>query len=325
MPPEQRTPGSPTSAGDSRTLGAIEEAQRVAPWPEVAAAAASLVRDELNVAAESLSDLGQRVFGLHSGFFYMPLAQLRQWGVRDVQLSQYLAVTMALGHAHFAIQDALIDRGVARPDLILASDACVLLYLDRLVTLATDLGLSNPKRFLDLHRRYYRVYTAAVLAQERHRDSVRSYSAKELFRIGDRGAPIFTVMHLVADASGRSQAGSALGISVRWMCTGLQMHDDLDDLREDYAIGLLGPAATLACEQLVAKTSAAAIPGVDNVEEVVYLGGVARNCLTVARHCFHRSYETALAVGARFLADLAVHWAVTTDDRLETLKRSVSG
>src|SRR6478752_4260619 len=51
-----------------------------------------------------------RLYGVDSGFFYLPIA-LSEWaGGSNNYQQQELAISIAIGHAHFAIMDRVFDE-----------------------------------------------------------------------------------------------------------------------------------------------------------------------------------------------------------------------
>ncbi|MCE7883903.1 MAG: DUF499 domain-containing protein [Actinobacteria bacterium ATB1] len=135
--------------------------------------------------------LDARVFGLTSGFFYLPATQADAWGVAEESWVEELCLTLAVGHAHFAIQDAQFDAGSCPPELVLLSDVCLLEYLNLLDRFGPD--------YRTRHDTYYLWYVRALSAELSHRSELRSYSAREVSELGLKAAPGNTVLHLVAD------------------------------------------------------------------------------------------------------------------------------
>lgn len=211
----------------------IESLRERLPWDEVAARARAHLESAVPELAPYIVDLDARVFGLSSGFFYLPAAQASQWGIDDPEWFDGLTQLLAIGHAHFAIQDALVDAGQCPAEQVLLSDVCLLEYLNSLDRLSTE-TLATYRSHHDL---YYRWYLRALMIELKHRRHLHSYSAEEVSVLGLKAAPGNTVLHVIADAAGRPGDSGPLVRSVMQLCTGLQIIDDLNDMSVDLSDG----------------------------------------------------------------------------------------
>jgi len=154
--------------------------------------------------AAAVGRFGDAVFGLSSGFFYLPAAQAEAWGLTGDAVQHALLRTLALGHFHFAWQDRVVDEGLADPVMCLFSDSALLGYLDALDALSGD----QYRRYREVHDGYYARYVAAIVRDLRHRADIVAYDADDVLGLGDKAAPGATVFHLVADLAGVPERGA---------------------------------------------------------------------------------------------------------------------
>src|ERR1019366_6084410 len=99
------------------------------PPADLAHAAIERLRSVAPALGPSLSRVDLRFFGVESGFFYLPLAQAREWGMEEDRVRE-LGTALALGHIHYALQDQLLDDGHLSPEQTLLSEAVLWSYLD---------------------------------------------------------------------------------------------------------------------------------------------------------------------------------------------------
>jgi hypothetical protein len=282
----------------------ISEAEST-PWPQVVERA----RWRLCRAAPSLSagiaDAPIEAFGVRVGFFYLPVAQARAWGVQDDGLLTEFLSVLAVGHYHFQVHDLVIDEGRCPAPSCLLSDVCLLSYLDGLDRLAN--GTPVYRR---LHDRYYDSYAAAVVRDLAHRARLHPYSAADILGLGDKAAPGATAMHIAADLAGRDN-GRAAARAVLRLCTGLQLVDDLNDAAIDARVANWTWPVTSA---LLAYPDLDPLDG-PGVEAAVVGSGVARAALRLAEAAFLDAALIAGDADAQVLAELAAVWMDRCQER----------
>ena len=269
-------------------------------WERVDNEARRVLGERVPELEADVAALPRRVFGLASGFFYLPATVAREWGEEDSEWLQSLLVTLAIGHAHFAVQDQQIDGGGALPGQCLLSDVALLTYLDRLAALAPPDDLARYRR---CHDQYYRWYVRALTIEVAHRDSPHRFSADDIVAMGLKAAPGNTTLQVVADRTGRPHAAEPLVTAVMRLCAGLQVLDDLDDLAEDLQGGNLSMPLT---EVLLAQELSVAP---DDVAAFAAVTGVTTSCLAIADHLFGLAALSGGAAGADVVVDLATMWS----------------
>jgi len=279
----------------------VTEAER-SPWPRIARRCRVTLGREMPALAQQIDRMPLAVFGLDSGFFHLPAAQARSWGVPADTIEQ-LQELVGVGHVHFAFQDQVIDEGNAPAALCLVAGASQLVYLDGLGDIA-GVAPGSGARYRALHDRYYRAYVAAIGRDLAHRGHPRPYTPADILGLGDKAAPGATVLHLVADLAGAPDRGKPAAHALMRLCTGLQLLDDLRDVAEDAVCGNLTWPLT---EALLAY------PDIDtaNAEQLwsaVVGSGAIRSCLAVADWSFADATRRANACGATVLAELADVW-----------------
>jgi hypothetical protein len=291
-----------------------EEARN--PWPIVADHARSRLGEAVPALAKRVSEFSDSVFGLTSGFFYLPAAQARDWGVTDDSVLTEFQAILAVGHFHFAFHDLVVDECEAPPVMCLLADACLLSYLDGLGSLVP----ARADAYRALHDRYYNDYAAALARDLHHREYLAPYQPDDLLGLGDKAAPGATALHVVADLAGCPERAETATRALIRLCTGLQLLDDLNDSARDAQVGNHTwpvTSALLAYPELDVQDKAA-------VEAAVVGSGAARGCLRLARHAFHDARRQAEEVRAFVLAELSDVWGdrcQTRQARLDSVSR----
>lgn len=276
-------------------------AQSHYPWPVVAEAARKSLRERLPALAPVVGNYQEAVFGLSSGFFYLPVAQAVAWGAADEAVLRDLLRALALGHFHFAWQDCVIDEGVVDPIMCLLADAGLLGYLDALEALG---GCRGP-RYRELHDAYYATYASAIMRDLRHREGLVSYDAVDVLRLGDKAAPGVTVMHIIADMTGRQASGEPAAGALLRLCTGLQLLDDQADAARDAVAGNMTWPVTTALQAYPDL----ATDDAQGVRAAIVASGAAAACFRVAGQAFRAARQQAESAHALVLADLAHVWS----------------
>jgi hypothetical protein len=264
--------------------------------------------------AAEVEQFPSAVFGLDSGFFHLPAAQARAWGVSDREVER-LRDLLAIGHLHFAFHDLVIDEGHAPAAMCVIADTSLLVYLDGIATLAHD----HKGRHRSLHDRYYRDYAAAISRDLAHRDGSRPYTTEDVIGLGDKAAPGMTAMHVVADLAGAPARGEPTARALLRLCTGLQLLDDLNDAVEDAASG----NTTWPLASALLAYPDVDVTDVEDMRAALVGSGAARACLTVAERAFGDAAAQARATGADVLAELADVWRRRGIDQRAALRMPV--
>jgi hypothetical protein len=274
------------------------------PWPSVAAGARQRLKRRAPELSDYVDEMPETVFGLGSGFFYLPAAQGRAWGLGNDWLPEFL-ILLALGHAHFAAQDLQIDSGRCPPALTLLSDVALLEYLS---ALRDRTPTSSFTQYTDLHDLYYRWYVRALDVELRHRTRLHPYRSEEVLLLGLKAAPGNTALHIVADASNHAQAAGELVLGVMQLCAGLQVIDDLNDLARDFEDRNFTMPLTATLRAMRAELGSLDQIDPEDLSLAAVSSRVADACLEVAQHCFELSGSSAARAEAFVLRDLADVW-----------------
>jgi hypothetical protein len=279
----------------------ILDAQAAHPIDDLRHAAQSLTAERCPPLASSIETLKMEVFGLQAGFFYLPIAVAREWSAGD-EWCERLGVALAVGHAHFALQDTLVDVGSLPPLLALQSDVFLLTYLD----LISDLS-ANGADVRALHDHFYSDYCAALAAEFERRRCVVPFEAADVRGLGNKAAPGNVVLHLVAGRTEHGDAAESLVRSVMLLCTAFQLQDDLGDLEEDLESGIMTFPSTLAAVQSLGLPTG----GVQldrstraRIVEAVFLGGAAEAALRLAQRYLDEALSSAQDAKAHALIEL---------------------
>lgn len=299
----------------------LRSTRKAHPWESVAAS----VRDRLALEVPELSgfiaSLNTAVFGLESGFFYLPVAQASAWGINDSEWLEELLLLLAIGHVHFASQDMIVDEGGCPAELCLLSDVCLLMYLDGLADHAPS---SDPLRYRRLHDVYYGWYLRALTSELTHRRQLAPFAPNEIINLGLKAAPGNTIVHLIADRADRSIAADGAVRAVMQLCTGLQLLDDLNDLEVDARDGNY----TMPLTSTLLAAGLGPTSEVTELEELIVhaaTAGVASASIDISQHFFDLAAQNAAKAGADVIADMAQTWhrraaarRATIDDALDS-------
>jgi hypothetical protein len=287
--------------------GAILDEQARNPWPIVADNARRRLCAAVPALADRIREFPDTVFGLTSGFFYLPTAQARAWGLADEAVRAELQTILAVGHFHFAFHDLVVDEQEAPAVMCLLADACLLSYLDGLAALVPG----RAAHYRDLHDRYYNLYAAAIARDLHHRRLLVPYEIEDIIGLGDKAAPGATAIHVAADLAGYPEHAEPASSALLRLCTGLQLLDDLNDAARD---------ARVQNRTWPVTSAQLAYPGLDlqdaaAVEAAVVGSGAARGCVRLARQAFDDARRQARAAHATVLAELAAAWSRTCQRR----------
>lgn len=306
-----------TGHGDGRHPGfplpdSLQREMAANPWPVLSGLARETLRRKAPAMAGRVDEYPDAVFGLTSGFFHLPGAQARSWGLADDATCTEFHTLLALMHFHYAFQDLVVDEGEAPPVMCLLSETCLLAYLDGISALA-------PGGYRALHTAYYDLYLAAIASDLTHRVRTHAYTPEEIVGLGRKAAPVATALHVAADLSGTARDASAAARALLLLCTGLQLLDDLTDCARDAAVGNLTWPVTSALLSYPGLDLASA----EAVESGVLGCGAAAACARLAADVFGRAADRADACGANVLADLAGVWTHRAHRRLADIEQTV--
>lgn len=307
---------SRTSIEEAPLPTALAREAALIPFDAIAENARGRLEAAVPTLAPYVAGFPISVFGLTGGFFYLTSAQGRAWGMAGSVATEVLTL-QALGHFHFAFQDLVIDEGQKPTVMCLLSDACLLCYLDGLAALVPDPAMPYGQ----LHRDYYNSYAAAIVRDLAHCERPRPYSPNDILGLGDKAAPGGTMLHVVADLSGRPECARPAVAAVRRLCTGLQLLDDLHDCTRDIATGNLTwpvTSALLAYPDLDTDDA-------DSVMAAVVGSGSAGACLRLSARAFSDALSLAEQADAVVLGDLARCWHKRAAARIELLDETLDG
>jgi hypothetical protein len=297
--------------------GPIQAARERAPYGKIDDA----VRGCLNAIAPSLSaylaTIPLKVFGLDSGFYHLAVAQALEWDLPADAWLEELSVAAAFGSVHYATQDIVIDAGDTTPEVVLFSDVAQSLYL------RTAQGLCPPEVLLPYYDRYFDQYATAVIRERRHQRRIAAYDTSEIYSLGDKAAPLNLAFPILINQSRRPWSLlQGIEQSLRMLCVGLQLHDDIADTVEDLGNGYVSyPSAVTLLDCL--KLSPGELPADLDAEEVegqLYTTGVAEAVYGIARKAFERSAVLARDADADAIAGFADYWCARTDHRLRHIE-----
>ncbi len=284
------------------------------PWQLVAGRARQRLADALPALEDGLDRLPDAVFGLSSGFFYLPAAINIEWsaGLAEGELLEALA----LGHCYFALQDQVIDEGGAPPLLCLASHEALLSYLD----LCADF-LGDHAAVRELHRRHYRTYTQALAVELAHRERSQDWTAAQILGLGGKAAPGNVVLEILAIRAGRASSIAPLLGAVGALCAAFQLLDDLNDVERDLRDG----GATVPIHLLKKRLAAAGLEASDlgSYDAALAATGATAAVHSAAEALLKRSYEVATVARCEVVRDLAQVWLERSRNQTAALSQAI--
>lgn len=278
------------------------------------------VRDGVNAIAPSLSGyleaIPLKVFGLDSGFYHLAVAQALEWGLPADAWLEKLSAAAAFGSVHYATQDRTIDAKDTTTELLLFSNVAQSLYL------RTVLTLCPPDVLLPHYDRYFDQYATAIIRERRHQRRIAAYDASEIFSLGDKAAPLNLAFPILINWTRRPWSMlSGIEQSLRMLCVGLQLHDDIADTAEDLGNGYVSYPSTVTLMDFL-ELPPGELPADLDAEEVegrLYTSGVADAVYGIARKALERSAVLAREAQAEAIAAFADYWCARTDRRLRQL------
>ncbi|MFD9217699.1 hypothetical protein ACIOWI_03950 [Streptomyces sp. NPDC087659] len=301
-------------------MQSLTEARTAVPWETVV----ERVRSEIVRAVPSLDtavrELPRKAFGLESGFFYMPLAQAMAWGEQETGWLAEVATVFGLGHLYYVLHDQLVDCGGLSPGRAVLLDTSLSLYL----TCGARLG-TGGEHFLQSHGVGAAAYGEALLRDIAHNEQPGSgYAAEDVYRLGEKAAPGILALVVVARRCGRDVQLGDLSRGVTDMCSGLQLLDDLQDLREDWAHHHVTFPVSLGLRALDPATTSPdpfATHTAEDVLDALYLSGGAAAVLRLALRCLDRARVSLSRTDARVVTGLVDAWAERAAAQLSTAEK----
>lgn len=277
-------------------------------WPEeVVVERCNAVLDDVGLVLARRHGFSAAMFGVRSGFFYLPAAVGLEWGSVSPKDVGELLTTIGLGHAYFAAQDAIVDDGTAPPEVVLLSHGCFVAYLRRLLDLASP--QLDGDSVLELHQSHYSDYVAALSVELDHRKALRPFTNDDVRQLGFKASPGNVVLEVVG-ALGRIPRArtESLCDAVMILCAGMQLVDDLNDLVGDRRRGIdTYPAAQLRHEVL--EPLACPSPADEMLFPLAAASGVATETVELARELFRSAASLAAEAGSAVTAALCGTWA----------------
>lgn len=241
------------------------------------------------------------LFGLDSGFFYFPLAHSLEMGSSHTREHvMRLAVAIALGHAHFFALDRMLDDGLQESWRILIAHHTLVEYLTRM----TDV-YGSAIDVSQVHLRYFGLYADAQLLESEQKGKLRLASDEEVWNLGNKSAPV--CLPLAGDLAMRGLSYAKTEEAFLAICAGLQLLDDLADMRVDFQNGLSSVPLNLLFREALGATE-----WPDPVELqperlalLAEMSGVADACLDIAERLFRAGLDGANEAGSVALQQLA--------------------
>lgn len=215
-------------------------------------------------------------------------------GVEDEALCQ-VAVSGLLYQAHVLTLDRVID-GDDRADgrALLAGS----LLHERALTLLFPLLPPDTSAWERLAG-YVREYATAVLQEKRHHGRVGPYPWARFEEIARGKAAILKASPMmVACMAGRADRVPEIEAVLDPYSLAVQVQDDLEDWRADYAAGRHSHLLTEALESLGGAGEGAGRPSVEEVGHALFHGGLAERALARAAAACAESEARAVALGA---------------------------
>lgn len=293
------------------------------PWLSVERSAKNVLSKAAPAFEVEIDKLPLSVFGLNSGFFYLPAALALEWAA-PIPMKDFL-VTLAVGHVFFAFQDSIVDGGAAPSELCMVAHDALLEYLQRIGAIGwpSTSPAAELVHAIESHRRNYLLYSATIANDLRHRRGLNRYTSLEIANLGWKAAPCNTPFEVVAARSGRQEHIPHLLDAVKHFCAGLQLMDDLSDLAVDHADGNM----TMALSHTLLHMKDAGLEHRSaNVGDILFaaeMTGVSRASCQMALRMFAVAKEIADGVEAIPLAELCDAWTRRAVQRIELIGESV--
>ena len=297
----------------------IEVAKAVVPWQSVVQSLTDSLGRVAPELGQIIGSLPRTAFGLESGFFYLPIAQAQAWQVGTSQFLHRLGTTFGLGHLYYVLHDRLLDLGALSPCEAILQDAVLTEYLFA----ATELGI-EAGQVLSVHRDATALYSQSLIRDIELRRAPRMLTATETFGLGDKAAPASMALFAIANASNRIGRMPDLRISLRWLCTGLQLLDDLEDIVDDVQRGHCTLPVALSVRTLgIPRPWNLLALDPEYVTDACYIGGGARATLRLSIIALQRAIEHAMRAKAFTIASLCTVWSELALSRLSWVEKGI--
>lgn len=241
--------------------------------------------------------------GLESGFFFLPVAQLIEWGIDDESVSTSLLELVYYTHLVYRTEDDAIDAGEVEPIRVLKAGVSRHRANEIVCSLVGADAVVDTFR---MQRTAYERYAKAVLLEIQHKaDPERRILAKEVLTLGDRAAPLVAVALTVCYLADRRRALDSLVEGVLRLCTALQLVDDLQDVVKDLIDGNpTWPAKSLRAAYANVDTWSA--PQIHGAVEAL---GLRRSALKIAEIEARAAAESLSVIEAGVVSQWADSWA----------------
>lgn len=295
-------------------IDAIDRARKLVPWEQVRAGVEYELEGVDPGLATLAASLPKAAFGVQSGFFYLPVAQAVAWGEPDIEWLLRMAVTFGLGHLYYVLHDRVVDTGHLPARLAVLMDAALV----RFIGTGTRLGVGE-REFLDTHQQAAGAYARALQRDITHRESRRPYTASDVFLLGEKAAPAVLSMLVVTTRCHRHAQMPALSSALTWMCSALQLLDDLGDLRDDFEQGNITFPIMLGVGAL--DQSGRGLADVEAVLDALYLSGGGTAALRLARHCLNKAEGCLAVTDADVVMRLVRAWNALTQRFIDQISK----
>lgn len=252
----------------------------------------------------------KRPLGVASGFFYLPVAQLVNWGINDEAVLDRILDLIYLTHLIYRVEDDAIDEGKSNPTLIIKAGVA----RHRANAIVLDLvGPDGLADGLQSQRAAYEKYARAVLVEIQHRaDPSRRFYPDEILSLGDRAAPLVVVALTICHVANRRNTLDLLMEGILRLCTALQLVDDLQDVETDLAN---------ANPTWPAKSLRATYPDIETWPRRGIYGAVeALGLRNAALRIAEQEARCALRLLSDSEADVVADWAMSWVEQIRVLR-----
>jgi len=273
----------------------IQQAQHLVPPEAVTVSARTVLTAHSSAVFEQLRGDPVRLYGVDSGFFYLPLAMALFFGDDQPESLLELATTIAVGHGHFAIMDQVLDARTVSLPLIPAAQIMLSCYLSRM-----DRSYGAVFDVRAAHDASYLPYAEAALTEHSQRGTLRSQLDADLSQLGAKSAPACMPLRAILTRAGEEDRCDAVESAFLSFADALQLLDDLADLRPDFTDQLSSIPLNLLlfhAMDLRVWPERGEITSAD-LHALASLSGVDRSCLTIASGILVEAEEKARVAGA---------------------------
>lgn len=245
-------------------------------------------------AEDIVADLGARVFGLDSGFFYYPLALLSDRLDINTPEGQSFARGLAFGHYHYFALDRLLDDQRIMMPAVLLMPLLHERYLSAMQ--ATAPKIDCTQEFCKLHARYVR----AQAYEWNERFTMGPPGPRDLEQLSEKSAPV-----LLAVQAARGCADELMDRAFLNYSAGLQLMDDLADVRADAKNGLPSIPLRMVLMNNTRDEWPMEGEGIEELHSNLWRSGAANRVLRLAQRYFSMAQRQAIAGTDPYLEGLA--------------------